>query len=331
MGSRSGHLHIDPLRNQYKQYLERLREEVNHQFSIARHKKRHCDVVNEEPLPTSGTMAMLFGEMVPAQRPLKPYRFPRPKVTLLDGQELKIILSVVRAYDVPVRNDVDPLQSNPNLQQRSSQEDFQGMRESKVQSFIEARFQNQSAKTSLASGPNPAWNQELVLTFRSVNNDFSPDTLNRIKDSLHIHLFDEVTVDLLDEESERTSKVHKRFEKKWLGSLTIPFATLYRNTRIEGTFRLHSPAVLLGYERTGSSSAAAGFWRESPESAKPPKDATYLNIYMTIQPPLTIPQPIKEKLECEESDDLVKLCERWQRDLEAKFPQRKVRFAKNNP
>lgn len=67
--------------------------------------------------------------------------------------------------------------------------------------------------------------------------------------------------------------------------------------------RLHCPAVLLGYE---------------------PIDATYLNIYLSVSPPLNIPEPIKEKLECEESDAFVKHCERWTRDLAAKYPERKV-------
>ena len=69
-----------------------------------------------------------------------------------------------------------------------------------------------------------------------------------------------------------------------------------------GTFRLHSPAVLLGYERTGNTAnvvlgAGGGFGNTSSGGAggglggggtDPPKsvvskNATYLNIYLTIQ------------------------------------------------
>ena len=115
----------------------------------------------------------------------------------------------------------------------------------------------------------------------------------------------------------------------------IPFSSLYHNTRIEGrvivhlhlsqtsiinkarnkdekyktawfcvlgTFRLHSPAVLLGYERTGNTAnvvlgAGGGFGNTASGGAggglggggtDPPKsvvskNATYLNIYLTIQ------------------------------------------------
>ncbi len=136
----------------------------------------------------------------------------------MTGQEIKLLLSVVRAYDVPVRSDPDPLATHAD-----------GPKEALVHSYIEARFQVKnfplylsvalgkihdicqdicqdktlteyfdliskggSARTTIAEGPNPAWNQQLTLTFKSANNDFSPDTLNRVKDCLYLHLFDEV-------------------------------------------------------------------------------------------------------------------------------------------
>ena len=42
------------------------------------------DVVVEDPLPDAGTLMMLCGEMVPAQRPLKPTRVERKKVLMQD-------------------------------------------------------------------------------------------------------------------------------------------------------------------------------------------------------------------------------------------------------
>ena len=47
----------------------------------------------------------------------------------LTGQDIKLLLSVVRAYDVPVRSDPDPLASHD------------GPKEALVHSYIEARFQ----------------------------------------------------------------------------------------------------------------------------------------------------------------------------------------------
>ena len=321
----------DPLRGRSRLYLEQLRAQVNHRFSLARHRRRHRDVVIEEPIPDSGTLIMLCGEMVPAQRPLRPIRIERKKVLMQDltNQEIKILLSIVRAYDVPIRSDVDPLGQGAAAGQIKIRKD--SLTEASVYSYVEAQFQGQTLRTTVAIGPNPAWNQELTLLFKSSNNDFSPETLNQVKDSLHLHLFDEVTVDLVDDDNERNLQVHQRIEKKWLGSLSIPFSSLYRNTRIEGTFKLHSPPVLLGYERSG---VVGGLPIESTEAsivhglggglAKNAKNATYLNIYATLQPALIVPEPVKEKLDCDEPDHVVQHCMDWSESLAQKYPQRRV-------
>ena len=69
-----------------------------------------------------------------------------------------------------------------------------------------------------------------------------------------------MSVDLVEDPSERATRVHRRLERKWLGSLSVPFSSLYRNARVEGTFRLHSPAVLLGYDEPLPFDFDAGFW-----------------------------------------------------------------------
>jgi hypothetical protein len=134
----------DPLRGRSRLYLEQLSAQVSHRFSLARHRRRHGDVVLEDPLPDSGTLIMLFGEMVPAQRPLRPIRMERKKILMQDmtGQEIKILLSIVRAYDVPIRSDIDPLvQSAISLQTRNSAQNKDGLAESSVYSYVEAKFQ----------------------------------------------------------------------------------------------------------------------------------------------------------------------------------------------
>ena len=40
-------------------------------------------------------------------RPLKPIRVPRSTVTVKDVEEVSILVSVVRAYDVPIRRELD--------------------------------------------------------------------------------------------------------------------------------------------------------------------------------------------------------------------------------
>ena len=56
--------------------------------------------------------------------------------------------------------------------------------------------------------------------------------------------------------------------------------------KYDETVRLHSPQVLLGYERTRQmASAVAG--KDVVDSGRG-KDATYVNLYMTIEPPLKV-------------------------------------------
>lgn len=309
----------DQLRGKNCLYLEQLRTQVAHKFSIAKHRKRRSDMIVEDSIPNLSTLFMLLGGMAPEQRPLRPVRQERKKVTLQDltGHDVKVLLSVVRAYDVPVRQDGDTLTAS-TVQLGSN-----GPKESKVNSFISASLQNSSARTSGAAGPNPTWNQQIQLQFKPLNNDFSPDSMRRVRDSLHLHLFDEVLVDLVEEE-QRATEVHQRIEHRWMGSLSIPFTSIYQNTRIEGTFRLHSPPVLLGYERLGQTVQHLGWRPASPTEGGLEREATYLNIYLTLEPALNVPEPVREKLECEEEDGIVETCERWSRALNSAYPHRYI-------
>lgn len=73
-------------------------------------------------------------------------------------------------------------------------------------------------------------------------------------DLIYFQLYDEVAIDLLEDDRRRETDIHQRLEKRWLGTISIPFATLYSNGRIEGTFKLSSPSILLGYEAQGMAS-----------------------------------------------------------------------------
>lgn len=104
-----------------------------------------------------------------------------------------------------------------------------------VRPFIEVRFGSYSYKTPVQSGSNPVWNHSIAIPFEPPFNDFSPEGLVEngvILENMHIYLFDEVTVDLLQDERERDSTIHQRKERHWLGTVTIPFSTLYEQTRV---------------------------------------------------------------------------------------------------
>ena len=43
-----------------------------------------------------------------------------------------------------------------------------------------------------------------------------------------------------------------------------------------------------------------------------------------LQPALMVPEPVKEKLDCDEIEALVQQCEQWSRELVSSYPHRKV-------
>ncbi|KAK8774158.1 hypothetical protein V5799_011309 [Amblyomma americanum] len=95
--------------------------------------------------------------------------------------------------------------------------------EFQVRPFVEVMFQQRTARTFVADGPHPTWNQELRLPI-------TPEA-GVVRDVIYLNLFDEVVLDLLEDDRERQSTVHQRLERRWLGSLRIPFSTLYINSK----------------------------------------------------------------------------------------------------
>lgn len=61
---------------------------------------------------------------------------------------------------------------------------------------------------------------------------FQVSNMQSFGDSLHIHLFDEIVVDILEDERMRDTTIHQRLDRNWLGSLRIPFSTLYFNHQV---------------------------------------------------------------------------------------------------
>lgn len=74
----------------------------------------------------------------------------------LAGQEVKVIVNVVHAFEVPMRKDMDTIagqQSLPFLMVP-------------VRPFVEVSFQGVTARTTAAEGANPTWNQNLQLPLK---------------------------------------------------------------------------------------------------------------------------------------------------------------------
>lgn len=158
-------------------------------------------------------------------------------------------------------------------------------KEGAVRPFVEVVFQHEARCTSVGYGPNPSFNEELELPFRPPNNSFAPDNLQRCADELYFNVFDEVVVDILEDQRQRETNLHQRREKRWLGTFSVPFATVYANQRVEGTFKVEVPAVLLGYNRNLAEEFGADLDEAQRELLR---TDTYLTVFITIDPPLRV-------------------------------------------
>lgn len=85
-------------------------------------------------------------------RPLRPVRktTKQSQTSLLTMKDAKIIINIVGAIQVPVRKDGDV----PAI-------DHMAM--VPVRPFVIVTFKDKQARTTVAEGANPIWNQELVL------------------------------------------------------------------------------------------------------------------------------------------------------------------------
>uniref|UniRef100_A0A8D8YV16 Coiled-coil and C2 domain-containing protein 2A n=1 Tax=Cacopsylla melanoneura TaxID=428564 RepID=A0A8D8YV16_9HEMI len=299
---------LELVRSWGSHHLNNIRDRVLKQCKLAQQHRTVHDVISEDHVPDVGTLGLTFVKWLQPDRPLRPKRKERKKIPVqsLSGQEVKVIVSVVRAFEIPTRKDVDAL-ATPG-------DDKINM--VPVRPFVEVSFGNYSARTTTASGASPTWNQDLVIPLLPATSDFSPGALQSINSCLHVHLFDEVVVDLIQDEAERETNVHQRLERNWLGSLSIPFSTLYFNSKIEGTLKLYSPPFLLGYDRSFPSS------EEAPSHLH---QSTYLTLFIMVQPPLNTPEPLTENLECSEAPYVEKYLRQYAAEYRVRFPHRDVK------
>ncbi|XP_066996187.2 coiled-coil and C2 domain-containing protein 2A [Anabrus simplex] len=298
--------------------LNEVRQCVLNQCRLAQQNRQLHDIVTEEQIPDIGTLGLAFLKWFRPKRPLKPVRKERKKVAIqsLSAEEVKIVVNVVRAFDVPVRKDDNAL--GDHTQSVVQTHNFTHV---PVFPFVEVSFQGVTVRTTTAEGANPTWNQDLQLPLRSPSGDFSPGSLLDVKDTVFFHLFDETVVDLLEDDRERETNIHHRLERHWLGSLQIPFTTLYHNIRIEGTFKLYSPPVLLGYQREPLHRQFLAPLTDGQSFASH-RDATFLTLFITVLPALNPPEPFKEQLESTEPEYIQEHLKLWEARVLSLFPHR---------
>nr|CAD7446121.1 unnamed protein product [Timema bartmani] len=88
--------------------------------------------------------------------------------------------------------------------------------------------------------------------------------------------------------------------------------------KIEGTFQLSSPPVLLGYEREQ-------LRKMSDPTNLSPRDATFITLFLTVLPTLNPPQPFEDHLASSEPSYLEKHLTTWEQDVTRLVPHRKMK------
>lgn len=205
----------------------------------------------------------------------------------------------------------DPERTRVNAQLQADEEMRQRLKE-RVFSFLSVTFQGQNKRTRAIEGPFPQFNETIELDFKAPNDDFSPDSVKFVDQQLYFDLFDEITVDTLKNDSD-LYLLNQRNENRWLGSISVPFSTLYENGKIVGTFILKTPPVYLAYEKPSEPNLSS------------------LTMVMTLDPILPQPDRIENIISSGESPQDFHRANAWVKFVQKKVPERKIlALAPNN-
>jgi hypothetical protein len=125
--------------------------------------------------------------------------------------------------------------------------------ERNVQSFVEVKLayydQKFSIRTDSVDGVHPDFNYKMQFEIKPMEEQeyFSKEELHRCKGGLYFSLYDEVRTEDIVQEKDADTYIYK-YDKKYLGSLFLPFATIFQNASLlETVSKINIPMTVFSY------------------------------------------------------------------------------------
>jgi len=313
---------IDLQRFRGRKYLRKVYEIITNHCENLNRDKMNTNILIGDEFPTFSSLSLAFFEMFGPKRPLKPTRrvtSSRASCKLNEVTNFNIVVTVVRATNVPIR-----CEETQTSSRKSSTLSTQGttkftpFKNSSIHPHvfvaISLKDHHHTCRSSSSEGTNPMWNEQLSLPL-SIDSDDA-------KRSLSIDLYDEVIEDLTD----NVAEVYQRITSKWLGTLKIPIINICTNQRIEGTFEISIPSILVGYAKPKFSPAD----HQTPiaiDSLPDLSKKTYISLFISLEPTVEIPQLISSGLECIEVIHVEQHIKLWFEQLKLEFPLRTKKWS----
>lgn len=272
-----------------------------------RAKKVHISsIVQERVLPVQDMMSTtMFSTLFQRRRALKPKTSLRPTYST-NVTACRLFIQIESASNIPIRKSsllTNNARSSKKKRRSTRSESFDESEQDSdddlghasklaVAPYVEVRFQDNKRRTSCSDGPNPIWMETLVLPFVPPMGDFSPKQLEGVKDQIYVNLFDELFIDDRDQGGHYAEENanYVRNESRYLGTLAIPFTTVYLNTKIRGSCKCDIPLYQFGYCRTKEKNVVPSMVDDKAQND--PK--TYISIMATLDPPLPLVETLDE-------------------------------------
>uniref|UniRef100_A0A1B0CS86 C2 domain-containing protein n=1 Tax=Lutzomyia longipalpis TaxID=7200 RepID=A0A1B0CS86_LUTLO len=274
---------IDLSRHQGKKAILKIFSNIAQINEIANRENEDSRLLFREDAPSLRALGVAILGFLGTKRPLKPMikrnQSLKPTCRLDDCDKFTITVNVARAFGIPSRTD-DPPQSVRRSSNLSSTQQS-AFRTVNVRPYVVVSFKDKTARTSTAEGSNPTWNEQLQIPINL--------KMDQLKGHLCIQLFDEYIDDLLEDD------------------------------RIEGTFELNSPKILLGYSKASLNPGSLAMFSENLPDTRGP---IYLSLFVGLEPNFDIPYFTTRHLECIESDQVKATIQYWCMEFSNEFPHR---------